>query len=322
VYGHGLLGTEGEVAADNVRAMADEHDFVFCATRWLGLAQDDVPNVLATVNDASRFPSIPDRLQQGMLDTLLLGRLMVARDGLTTAAAFRDAAGQPVFARRDLSYDGNSLGGILGGATTAVATDWTRAVLGVPGMNFSLLLPRSVDFDPYLALSQAAYPDPLDRALLLQLLQMIWDRGDANGYAQHLTTSPYPGTPRHTVLLHEAFGDHQVANVATEVEARTIGAKARHPVVAPGRSPDRVPFWGIPGVGPGPFAGSAIVLWDSGSPPPPSADTPPRPGQDPHEDPRASPLAREQKSRFLLPDGRVVDVCRGEPCTAPHAPAG
>ena len=46
-------------------------------------------------------------------------------------------------------------------------------------------------------------------------------------------------------MLFEAFGDHQVANVATEVMARTIDAELRVPALAPGRSPDVQPFWGI-----------------------------------------------------------------------------
>ncbi len=44
-------------------------------------------------------------------------------------------------------WDGNSQGAILGGAVTAVAQDWTKAVLGVGGMGYSTLLQRSVDFD-------------------------------------------------------------------------------------------------------------------------------------------------------------------------------
>ena len=72
------------------------------------------------------------------------------------------------------------------------------------------------------------------------MIQILWDRGEANGYAWHMTRNPYPNTPRHTVLLHEAFGDHQVANVATEVEARVIGARLRTPALDPGRSRDRV----------------------------------------------------------------------------------
>ena len=37
----------------------------------------------------------------------------------------------------------------MGGALTALAPDFNRAVLGVPGMNYSTLLRRSVDFDMY-----------------------------------------------------------------------------------------------------------------------------------------------------------------------------
>jgi hypothetical protein len=128
-----------------------------------------------------------------------------------------------------------------------------------------------------------------------------------------------PGTPVHTVLLHEAFGDQQVANVATEVEARTIGARAHRPALAAGRSQDVTPLWGVPSLGSAPFDGSAIVIWDSGTPAPPALNTPPRVGKDPHEDPRAWPAARQQKSAFLQRHGRVVDVCGGGPCMEPHA---
>jgi hypothetical protein len=63
VYGHGLLGSEREVGASNVRDMANEHNFVFCATRWIGLSEEDVANAVSTLQDLSRFPTIADRLQ-------------------------------------------------------------------------------------------------------------------------------------------------------------------------------------------------------------------------------------------------------------------
>ena len=40
-------------------------------------------------------------------------------------------------------------------------------------------------------------------------------------------------------------------------------------------------------------------------------------GDDPHEKPRAQFSARVQKSEFLQPDGRIIDVCSGAPCLAP-----
>lgn len=46
------------------------------------------------------------------------------------------------------------------------------------------------------------HPNELERPLLLSMVQMLWDRGEPNGYAQHMTDRPYPNTPAHTVLLH------------------------------------------------------------------------------------------------------------------------
>lgn len=73
---------------------------------------------------------------------------------------------------------------------------------------------------------------------------MVWDRGEPNGYAQHMTRDPLPNTPAHRVLIEMAFGDHQVANVTTEVMARTIGARLRRPALDPGRSLDAIPQFG------------------------------------------------------------------------------
>ena len=66
------------------------------------------------------------------------------------------------------------------------------------------------------------------------------------------------------MLLHEAFGDHQVANVATETEARIIGARLRTPALDPGRSRDRVPFYGIKRIPRYPWKGNALTVFDIG----------------------------------------------------------
>lgn len=316
VYGHGLLGSDKEVGAANVRAMADEHDFVFCATKWAGMSEDDIGNAVAILGDLSKMPTLADRGQQGILDTLFLGRLMIHSGGFVSNPAFQDAKGAPVIDTRELFFDGNSQGGIMGGAATAVSTDWTRAVLGVTGMNYSTLLQRSTDWNTYRAVYDPAYPDEIERGIGLSLIQMLWDRAETDGYAEHLTDDPLPGTPAHKVLMHVAVGDFQVSTYAAEVEARTIGARIHWPATKPGRLPDREPHWGIPHIGSYPYDGSAIVFWDSGTPAPPTVNLPPHEGHDPHGDPRNDPEARRQKSAFLAPGGAVIDVCGGEPCTA------
>ncbi len=316
VYGHGLLGSEREVGAGNVRRMANEHNFVFCATKWIGMSEEDIGNAVQILQDVSRFPTLADRLQQGVLNTLFLGRLMIHEDGLVTHPAFQ-ANGEPVIDRSDLFYDGNSQGGIMGGIATAVAIDWTRAVLGVPGMNYSILLQRSVDWDTYRAIYDPSYPDEIERGIGILLLQMLWDRGEANGYALHMTDDPLPNTPPHKVLMHVAFGDHQVSPDVANIEARTIGARIHEPAVVPGRLPYVEPYyWGIEPIPSYPWDGSAIVIWDSGAPVPPLVNLAPQEGEDPHEDPRADPEARRQKAEFLKTDGAVIDVCGGAPCTA------
>jgi hypothetical protein len=320
IYGHGLFGTASEVGAGNVTSMGNEHNFVFCATDWIGMSTYDVPNAATILVDLSNFPTLTDRLQQGFLNQLFLARLMIHPQGLVSNAAFRDLLGNPVIDTSDVFYDGNSQGGIFGGSVMAIAQDITRGVLGVPAMNYSTLLTRSVDFDTYASVMYPAYPNELERPLLFALIQMLWDRSDPNGYAHHMTDDPLPNTPPHKVLLHEAFCDHQVANIATEVETRTIGAHVYQPALAPGRHHDVDPYFGIPPIASFPFDGSALVVWDSGNPTPPTTNTPPRPpdyGSDPHGRPRSQVAARLQKSEFLKTDGAIVDVCAAMPCLAP-----
>ncbi len=314
LYGHGLLGSRGEVEAGNVADVAVEHDVAFCATDWIGMAEEDVGNAAAILGELGSFPSLADRGQQGILNVLFLGRLMRHEDGLASHPAFQAPDGAPLLDTSQLAFDANSQGGIMGGAATAVAQDWTRASLGVPGMNYSLLLRRSVDFDTYAAILDPAYPNPLDQALGLALVQMLWDRAENDGYAQHLTTDPYPDTPAHQVLLSVAFGDHQVTMWSAEIMARTIGAAVHRPALADGRHPDDEPYWGLPTAEEG-TEGSVLVVWDSGAAVPPVTNTPPRAGPDPHEDPRADADNRRQKHAFLF-DGRYEDVCAATPCTA------
>jgi hypothetical protein len=314
LYGHGLLGSKGEVNAGNVRSFAQEHNIVFCATDWIGMSGADIGNVAGILTNMSNFPTLADRVQQGILNTLFLGRVMKHPDGLGTDPAFQDE-GEPLIDGSELFYDGNSQGAIIGGAATAVAQDWTRAVLGVPGMNYSLLLKRSSDWPVYESVMATAYPDKLDQALLLGMIQTMWDRAETNGYAAHLTSDPYPGTPEHQVLLHVAFADFQVSMWSAEIQARTIGAHVRQPALADGRHPDEEPLWGLPAVPGDGFTGSVLVYWDSGTPPPPQTNTQPTEGSDPHGKPRAQVAARAQKSAFF--DGTFVDTCSGLPCLAP-----
>ena len=315
-YGHGLLGSNNEINAGNVRDMSNEHNVVHCATKWAGMSEDDIGNAAATLGQFGNFPTMADRLQQGVLNQIVLGRLMTRKGGFGDDKNFKRADGTSLIDTSHLDYDGNSQGGIMGLMLSAVSPDIERAVLGVPGMNYSLLLPRSVDFDEYEAVMKPAYPNDLDRTLIFGITQMLWDRGEGGGYVQHLTKDPYANTNAKTVLLDVAFGDHQVTPLSALIEARTIGATIHRPVAADGRWAEVDPGFGLESTT-YPSTGSAIIIWDSGMAPMPIDNLAPRTGDDAHEDPRADPDVRTQKAKFLFED-TLVDVCGGAACAADH----
>src|SRR5262249_6275690 len=177
--------------------------------------------------------------------------------------------GRCVIDTSHLFYDGGSQGAIFGGALTAVDPDFTRSALNVAGMNYSLLLPRSSDFPTFAQIFYRTYSDALERALLFSFIQNLWDHGEMDGYAEHVTSDPLRGTPRHAVLMTVAFGDHQVTNWASEVEARTIGARLREPALDPGRYPGPTPYWGLARIGSFPFDGPAARVVGDLRPPRP-----------------------------------------------------
>jgi hypothetical protein len=275
-------------------------------------------------------------MQQGFLDFIYLGRLMSMTNGFASSPAFQFGGKSVIDTKKGVFYYGNSQGGIAGGALTALEPDLTRSVLYVPGMNYSTLLTRSVDFSDYALILYPSYPEESTRPLLLSMIQMEWDRGEPNGYANHMTSDPLPGTPAHHVLIDMAYGDHQVSNVATEVEARTIGAPLRRPALDPGRPPGAFVnfFPKLPTLGSlqGPARhGNGFFVWDIGPKRPdgaggvlgtasaPITNTAPDDsfGVDPHDTViDTSPAVRKQIAQFIRPHGKIVPACAHHPCHA------
>lgn len=340
LYGHGLLGSLSQVSGTGISDLANEHDYMFCATNWQGFADEDATSViLPSLFDLSNLSKTFDRMQQGFVNAMILGRAMIHPQGFSSDEAFQidpadpenaspnPASTQPVIDTSRLFYYGISQGGIMGGSLTAVSPDIERGALGVPGMNYSTLLQRSVDFDEYAETLYASYPNLRQRPQWMSMLQMLWDRGETNGYAHHITSNPLPNTPAKRILMQAAYGDHQVSNVTVEAEARTLGAVIRTPSVYTGRHWASDPYalmtqWN----GDSPHAGSALTYWDGGplsisggTAMAPLGNLPPRTtdgyGADPHGYPRRSVQARQQIADFF-DLGTVIDPCGAVPCYA------
>ncbi|WP_052247390.1 hypothetical protein [Alteromonas macleodii] len=334
LYGHGLLGSASEIrTSGSVNGFADEYEFMFCATDWTGFSEEDLPFIAYAMQDASVIHAVFDRQQQGFLNQMFLARLMKHNQGFSSHSAFQ-SGGEAVFDNSDIFYDGDSQGGILGGALMALIPDVKRGVLGVPGMSYSFMLRRSSNFRKFLPYLDGSVTGPdgggytsvLDQTIVLSMTQMLWDRAEASGYAYHIER-PLSNTEKHAVLLQVAFGDHQVPMWSAEFMARTINSIVRQPAVAENRHPDSnhyVGFSDVPNAG---YTGSIMTVWDSGvfdprtgkgtyAPPiqnlAPSEDSY---GTNPHFAPRFEPAAMQQKSEFLKTEGTFVDTCEvNQPC--------
>ncbi|MCX6394074.1 MAG: hypothetical protein NTY57_04380 [Solirubrobacterales bacterium] len=346
LYGHGLFGSINEVGSRNVRQFGNENRMVVCGSNWSGMAsaddlgpEDDTVTAAGVLSDLSNMAKISDRLQQGYLNFMYLGRALSHTNGLTTDAAFAVTkdGNSASYNKNYITYYGNSQGGIAGGGLTALSPDITRSVLYVGAMNYSMLLPRSTDFDEYKPYFFPVYTKLSQRPLLLGLIQISWDRGEPNGYANHITSNPLPNTPVKHVLMEMSFGDHQVANVATLVEARTLGLKVRQPYLEANRDTyGAAAPWGLSTLGAMPLSDNALIVWDigpmrypvdpvpcrvrseqtfCGTPSPPSDNEPNRLGGDPHDQNiRTMATLRQQIGDYIKPNGQLREACGILPC--------
>lgn len=338
LWGHGLLGSRTQVTA--LSLLAQTYNFIVGGVDMQGMSQADLPSVFALIQDLSLFHLIPERLHQGFLNHLLLGRLLVDPvNGFNSHPAFQ-FGGVPLIDTTEVYYSGGSQGGIFGLAIMSIAEDFKRGFLAVPGANYSTLLHRSIDFDPFLFLLRAAYPDRLDEQLLIALVQQLWDRAEPQGYMNHLVAGDLSNPPvPHKVLIHMATYDSEVSNLGTEIMVRSLGIKQLTPVhrsffhipeatapfddsafveVNPQRKRCNLPESGpAPGAScssdadcPGPSDPPTHTYCDPGIPPLTNQAPPYNNG---NHGGTGSPAMGAQISEFLKPDGQVLQFCTG-PC--------
>ena len=331
VFGHGLLGTASQVTGSIGPNLAQDHSMISCATDEIGMASEDLPNVASALTNLSTFSVVPDRLQQGLINELFLARLMYHPGGLGTDTNFQ-YLGDSVIRNDHVYYLGASQGAIMGGPLTALSPDFTQSGMVVGGMNYSNLLNRSSDWPAYGVIFEASYPDELEQPLALNLVQMLWDRGEPNGYAHRMTDNPPPNTPKHRINLIVAVGDHQVSNFTSDIWARTAGFATNQGGINDTRWPNYDDLWNVKRLKPAeyPYTGSSITYYDTGpyrtNPLDPAGDNigtgvPPIPNlapnpqwEDPHGAPRGAAGPVEMLNTFYDPNGYIMDLCGGEAC--------
>jgi hypothetical protein len=318
VFGHGLFGSNQDILGYLSQPLLSHFDYVVAATDWRGLANPDLnpPStsyLIQVVANLNLIDALPDRLRQGMLNTLVLGR-MLRSGAFNVSPAFKTPGNVPVVDTSDMFYFGASLGGILGTMFAGLSPDIERANVDVPAINFSFLLQRSTDFTPFATLLQATgVTDPMETALGLSIIHELWVRGEPSALATHVTSNPLPGTNAKKILMTEAFLDQQVSNQGTEIAARTLGLPQLVGSLLPGvaQVPDE----------PGPLD-SAWVIYDTGgfdlgNPAdapfiPPLANLAAQENRcDPHPRRFFIPASIQQFLAFMQPGGKIENFCNG-----------
>lgn len=305
-FGHGLFSEREEIVWFEI-PFSSTYGYVVFATEWIGMAADDdrlhVANFVQN-GQFEQFATVVERLHQGVLNHLLLMRLMSGRFVAEPAIQFGDHSAIDPTQRY---YYGSSQGGIMGGTYMALTTDVERGMLDTAGQPYNLLLPRSVDFDEFFTIIEGQYEDPRDIVILLALAQILWDRTEPNGWTPYVERDPLPGTMPHRVMIRPAIGDHQVTTLGAHVMARSIGAAH----VDTGLRD----VWGLETVSM-PYSGSALVEYDFGLPPDPEENLPQTQCGDPHDVLRRVPEGQQQLDHFFR-TGEIADFCGGV-CSFPE----
>ncbi|MGH7785736.1 MAG: hypothetical protein ACRERC_02660 [Candidatus Binatia bacterium] len=324
VLGHGLFGT-GESMTRGIPTSAGQvvdWTYIAGATDWRGLSQPDyvwigTDIIGLTETHLNDFQALPDRLRQGMLNTLVLSRMMKRGLFNRDTETFQTPDGAPVFPgpEQEMFYYGISLGGIMGTWFAALTPDIERFGVDVPAINFSCLLQRSTQFSVFdTLLANLDLTDPMQKILGIHLLHESWVGGEPAGYARHITSDPLEGSgdPK-KILMTPAWLDKQVSNQCTEIAARTLGLSNLTPASL------QRGLQGIPDAE-GPLD-SAYVMWNTGSfdlfnpahEPfiPPLANVIPSAVCDPHGARPRIPASVRQLTAFLQPGGQISNTCNG-----------
>eukprot|EP00929_Paragymnodinium_shiwhaense_P054215 TRINITY_DN27164_c0_g1_i2.p1 TRINITY_DN27164_c0_g1~~TRINITY_DN27164_c0_g1_i2.p1 ORF type:complete len:909 (-),score=182.48 TRINITY_DN27164_c0_g1_i2:417-3143(-) len=302
--GHGLFNNRHEVYDQDVIDLCTQHGWVAFGADTFGMSRLDLPAVVGVLGyDLARASAMADRVLQGHLQNLALGTWI--QQMLKTTKVFGGMRRRSVD-DLPMTYYGNSQGGLTGGALFAMSGEhFESAVLGVTGIPFSTLLPRSVDFiSGYRPILMEQVFDFGDLLLALALLQQFLDFVLIDGWTHALLGRK--------VFLNAGVADPEVSNVGTWTLARSLNAS----IVAPSPWPDWL--WGLPVRPAAEIHGVALTGWTFPDAPLsalPEQDVPPT-GGNPHMCVRNQQPLIQQEVAYIR-TGQVQQVCDdGKTCRA------
>jgi hypothetical protein len=299
--------------------MANDEGYLVMAMDWRGMSAFDLLVVGRVLLSRPRlFQAVRDNLIQGYANKLAMVHFsqngMLSMDWLRFVAPEGDIATVPLLDGKPPTpvFYGISQGGILGAGYVSLsgATGlFERAVLGVPGTPFALIMTRSLDFVGYDKLLLLNFYDNRHVRGLLALVQMAWDSVEGSGVLATPVREPVP-----RLLLQAGLGDAVVPSMAAEALARAVNAS-----VLP--SNPRLDIYGVPVADPaddaqdGPPATLTEIRYEEEYATLSVDDKPPAlAGRNTvHLCVRLDPVMIGQVAEFIN-TGRVIDVCVSGGC--------
>lgn len=323
-WGHGLFGSKEDARSGWLAELADRGGFSVFAMDWTGLSGADfvpIAFMMASTRqdklNPTDFAMVPERTGQGIVESLLGTRLVKTTLGDDPKM---QSEGRRLIDPDRVWFYGESAGAILGSALIAMSPDLDRGLMVGGGGPFSLLLPRSRNFDQFFLLLKNKYADHRDVTLFVAgLTQQLWDPAEVGGWSWDMAADDSKA-----ILQQVSIYDNQVPTLGAEYQARAYGGVL---IDTPVR-----PVWGMDTVSAGSgYAGSALVEWQyTDLPPEPEGTVPagspghvPEPWTDqenlnPHTCPKSQDDAQAQALHFFE-TGEVIQTCPDGRCVASMA---
>jgi hypothetical protein len=300
IFGHGLFGSaKGYLDDDFTAKLAQDNCFIIIAGDFIGLTDRQIALAPLAANDMNKASQIAEKLAQSIIDFMSLETL--AHHGMATSPQFQ-YMGQSVIDTSKIFYVGGSLGGIMGNTFMAYDPNITRAVLAVPGANWSMLFERSAAWSLLQGAAMGAYPDESLYQPLIALLGMAMEPYDPITTTAHVIKDPMPGTPVKNILFWYTMGDCLVNNISTEMMARTMGIDMIGPTAKPA--------WHVPlRTDVAAMQNGMFVFNDHPTPLPSVRNIPPATDNGTHSGINKKAAALRSVSAYLL-QSKVVQACQ------------
>lgn len=301
IFGHGFFGNIEEAQGGYLRRVARDLCLIVVGGEWTGMTNDDLAFAAGALNDLNGALAFGERIVQGIVDFIALEQL--ARHALADEV-FVDDAQQPIADPARTYFYGISQGHILGTTFFAWDPHLTRAALHVGGANWGVLFERSTNWVTFKLILDGAYPGPITQVIVQQVLQMGFDYTDPAHVSPVALADGLPGTPAKQYLLQMSMGDTSVTNLASLLQARTMGL----PLLGPALS---VPY-GLEETT-GPLEHAFVIYDEDPTPLPPETNAVNDVSNPAHERLRRRQAVVEQIGTFFE-TGQIVHTCGDGPC--------